>query len=173
MSIWKFESATSPPVFPPFAGCPDPRPPLPPSLSIGIVVRVIYNHPLLVHTERGRAPGWMSDATTDVAPHLPRPTTLASSSAAAAALLLGPSSAAAAYSAVRLLLPVKTLPWGAFSFSLTSPFTFHSPLLCFRRDTREEGEGCHLREKMTSNLARLEAKQAGQALADWPTQLIC
>ena len=171
MSIWKFESATSPPVFPPFAGCPDPRPPLPPSLSIGIVVRVIYNHPLLVHTERGRAPGWMSDATADVAPHLPRPTTLASS--AAAALLLGPSSAAAAYSAVRLLLPVKTLPWGAFSFSLTSPFTFHSPLLCFRRDTREEGEGCHLREKMTSNLARLEAKQAGQALADWPTQLIC
>ena len=51
----------------------------------------------------------MSDATADVAPHLPRPTTLASS--AAAALLLGPSSAAAAYSAVRLLLPVKTLPW--------------------------------------------------------------
>ena len=75
----------------------------------------------------------MSDATTDVAPHLPRPTTLASSSApaAAAALLLRPSSAAAvaaAYSAVRLLLPVKTLPWDVFFFSFLTSLSLFTHL---------------------------------------------
>ena len=105
----------------------------------------------------------MSDATADVAPHLPqnRLTTLLFPSTAPA-LLLRPSSAAtvvAGYSAVRILLPLKPLPWDAFSFSTTSLSKLTSPLLPKRY--QGGGRGLPPEEQKIKTWVRLEAKQAG------------